>query len=242
MIRRLAPAAWLALVLSSGFAAPAGAHPHVWVAVETTVIYDKGAVTALRHRWLFDEYYSSMAIEDLDTNKDGKYDRTELAELAKVNMEGLKEFGYFTVARLGDQELSFSAPTEYWMEMTEGVAQGADAMAGGGTSAQGGVAPSQNGDDRKRKVLALEFTLPLTKPVLAEAEGFTFSIADPSFFIWFDFAKGEAVKLAGAPAGCRASISEPGGGVLSSQKLGDQAQALGFGMGAAKTVTLSCPK
>src|SRR5262249_18328747 len=120
MAARVVPGWCLAaVVVSLMSAAPAAAHPHVWVAVVTTVIYDKGTITGLHHRWFFDEFYTSMAIEGLDTNKDGKYDRSELAELAKVNMEGLKEFGYFTVARLGTQELSFGAPTEYWMELTD---------------------------------------------------------------------------------------------------------------------------
>ena len=42
-----------------------------------------------------------MAIEGLDKNGDGKYDRQELSELAQVNIDGLKEFNYFTVAKLG---------------------------------------------------------------------------------------------------------------------------------------------
>ena len=33
-----------------------------------------------------------MAVEGLDTNKDGKYSREELAELAKVNVTSLKDF------------------------------------------------------------------------------------------------------------------------------------------------------
>ena len=51
---------------------------------------------ACSHKWMFDEFYTAMAIEGLDKNKDGVYDREELAELAKVNIEGLKDFAYFT--------------------------------------------------------------------------------------------------------------------------------------------------
>ena len=82
---------------------PATAHPHVWISVATTVVYGNGAVTALRHRWTFDEIYTAMAIQGLDANNDGAYDRAELAELAKVNVHGLKEFGYFTTAKLGEE-------------------------------------------------------------------------------------------------------------------------------------------
>ena len=83
----------------------AAAHPHVWITVETTVLYDKGAFTGLQHKWTFDEFYTAMAIEGLDKNKDGIYDREELSELAKVNIDGLKEFAYFTYPVLDGQDV-----------------------------------------------------------------------------------------------------------------------------------------
>ncbi|TMJ63980.1 MAG: DUF1007 family protein, partial [Alphaproteobacteria bacterium] len=101
MSMRFAPsrplgAGLLAAGMLAALAASATAHPHVWITVETTVLYDKGTFTGLQHKWTFDEFYTAMAIEGLDKNKDGIYDREELAELAKVNVDGLKEFGYFT--------------------------------------------------------------------------------------------------------------------------------------------------
>lgn len=90
-----------ALAMAAALAGPAAAHPHVWVTVETTVVYDGGQVTGLQHKWTFDDMYTAMAIQGLDANGDGTYSREELAELAQVNMDGLKEFAYFTVAKLG---------------------------------------------------------------------------------------------------------------------------------------------
>jgi ABC-type uncharacterized transport system substrate-binding protein len=99
----------------------AGAHPHVWVQVETTVLYDKGHVTGFRHRWTFDDMYTAMAIEGLDKNGDGVYSREELAELAQVNMDGLKEFDYFTYAKLGETKLALAAPVDYWLEYKDNI-------------------------------------------------------------------------------------------------------------------------
>ena len=96
-------------------AGPAAAHPHVWISVQTALLYDKGAFSGLRHTWAFDQFYTAMAIEGLDKNKDGKYDREELAELAKVNIDGLKEFAYFTTASVAGQDLKFEAPSDYWL-------------------------------------------------------------------------------------------------------------------------------
>lgn len=202
-------------------AVPAMAHPHVWVNAEATVVYDGGKITGLKHKWTFDEMYSTMAVEGLDTNKDGVYSREELAELAKVNIEGLQEFGYFTYVKLGDKDLKLkSPPKDYWLEVD------------------------------KQGALSLNFTIELAEPVLAEAEGFSFQVADPSFFISFEFIKDDPVKLAGAPAGCKATIglsekdaaelkrlNESFGGTLTA----GNANA-GMGMGYAKSAFVSCAK
>lgn len=103
----------------SGFA-PVAAHPHVWVTTQTTVLYENGTIVGLRHKWSFDEFYTTMALEGLDTNKDGVYDRSELAPLAQVNIDGLKEFDYFTIVKLGGETLKFQAPKDFYLEHTEG--------------------------------------------------------------------------------------------------------------------------
>lgn len=241
------------------------AHPHVWVAVETTVVYDKGAVAALKQRWVFDEFYSAMAIEGLDTNNDGVYDRAELAELTKVNIEGLKEFNYFTTARLGEQALEFDAPTESYMEYLEGPAPGPDpepqpaeapkAQQSFWSKLTGAITGSKDGQGapvEKPKLLSLSFTLPLKQPVLAEAEGFQFAVHDTSFYIWFDLAKDKPVQLSeGAPPGCKATIAVPQRDAQLQQQLseafkpgaaGVETGGVAFNFGAAKTVALSCTK
>ncbi len=99
----------------------ASAHPHVWVTYAAVIAYDKEAVTAIDHIWIFDEMYTAMAIEGLDKNSDGKYDRDELAELAQTNIDGLKDFDYFTFAKVGKDELKFGPPQDYWLEYTGGI-------------------------------------------------------------------------------------------------------------------------
>jgi ABC-type uncharacterized transport system substrate-binding protein len=100
---------------------PARAHPHMWVTVEATVLYENGAFTGISHKWTFDEYYTATAIEGLDKNHDGKYDRSELAELAKVNVDALKDFDYFTFPTLAGQAVKLGAPTDYWLEHKDGL-------------------------------------------------------------------------------------------------------------------------
>ena len=209
--RIIAPlCALLAIVLAT----PASAHPHVWVRVETTVVYDQGRIAGLQNRWTFDEAYTTMALEGLDTNGDGAYDRKELAELAQVNIDGLKEFNYFTQAKLGETGLALAPPRDYWLEY-------------------------------KDKILTLHFFLPLNEPVLAGAEGFAFQIFDPSYFIAFDLAEEDPVKLAaGAPSNCHVDIGVPAADQSQADKLGEAFfQEFGgdIGITMAKTVKVNCP-
>ncbi|MCB1527208.1 MAG: DUF1007 family protein [Hyphomicrobiaceae bacterium] len=226
IVNRSAVARALALVLTTVLtgttlisgARPANAHPHVWVTVETTVDYANGTVTGFTHKWTFDEMYAAMAIQGLDTNNDGNYDRKELAELAQVNIDGLKEFDYFTFPQIGSQPLKLAPPKDYWLEYTDGK-------------------------------LSLHMTTPLEQPVLAEAEGVNFAIYDPSFFIAFDFAKKDPIKLAGAPAGCQASVEVPKEDAELAQRLADAAKVdtsgsvgTDLGFAVAKSIQLSCLK
>jgi ABC-type uncharacterized transport system substrate-binding protein len=100
---------------------PAHAHPHVWVNVETTVLYDAGKVSGFKHRWTFDDMYTAMAVQGLDKNGDGVFAREELAELAQVNIDGLKEFEFFTFARIKETPVKLAPPKEYWLEHKDGV-------------------------------------------------------------------------------------------------------------------------
>ena len=122
MTRRTPLEGVLALaVLSGASATPALAHPHVWIVYETTVLYEKGAFVGVRHKWTFDELYTAMAIEGLDKNKDGIYDREELAELAKVNIDGLKDFSFFTYPALAGAEMKVGEARDYWLEHKDGA-------------------------------------------------------------------------------------------------------------------------
>ena len=67
------------------------AHPHVWATVRSEIVFGPDQkITGIRHAWTFDEFYTAMAVEGLDTDKDGTYSKEELAPLAKVNIESLK--------------------------------------------------------------------------------------------------------------------------------------------------------
>jgi ABC-type uncharacterized transport system substrate-binding protein len=136
--RKVLTGAWLLLAAMLPPSAPALAHPHVWVTAKEQILFGPGGkIIGFRHSWTFDEMYSAFATQGL--GKDGKPPtKEELAPLAKTNVESLKDFEYFTVAKTGPKYYEFGPPQDY--ELT------ADA----------------------KKIVTLRFTLPLKEPVSAK--------------------------------------------------------------------------
>jgi ABC-type uncharacterized transport system substrate-binding protein len=172
----------LMAVAATGFVPRAGAHPHVWATVRSEIVFGPDQkITGIRHAWTFDEFYTAMAVQGLDTNGDGVYSKEELEPLAKVNIDSLEEFDYFTFVRVDGTEtfLPLKPPVDYWVDY----------------------------DDT---VLTLHFTLPVETPLDPREKPVTVDVYDPSFFVAFGFAEKAPVKMAGSPAaGCTATVDTP---------------------------------
>lgn len=116
----------------------AAAHPHVWVAVRSEVVFGPdGKITGIRHAWEFDEMYSAFAVQGLGKNGQPPTPE-ELAPLAKTNVESLAEFEFFTFARQGGAKLAFAEPQDVVLQANE------------------------------KKLVTLHFFLPLKKPLSAQ--------------------------------------------------------------------------
>ncbi|MEZ5843838.1 MAG: DUF1007 family protein [Hyphomicrobiaceae bacterium] len=182
---------------------PAAAHPHVWVEIDSEIIVEGRSITGVRHRWTFDEAYSEQAVEGLDANKDGRIDRDELAELTKINMEALPQFGYFTEIGAPGVRVAVKTPGDSWLEQVT-------------------LPPAQDDlEKRPRKALVLHFTLPLAEPLPLQPTGLSFAVRDPSFFIAFLTAGKSAVRFSkGAAVSCVLSADR------EAQALSTLAQAM----------------
>ncbi|HWP26779.1 MAG TPA: DUF1007 family protein [Xanthobacteraceae bacterium] len=108
-----------ALLMAS---APAAAHPHIWITASAEIVYGPdGAATAVRHTWVFDDMYSAFATQDLPSKEKGKFTREELADLAQVNMDSLKDYEFFTFVTADGKKLGFAGPTDYWLEYKDSI-------------------------------------------------------------------------------------------------------------------------
>ena len=140
MIKQLSCLAAAALAGLVATVVSASAHPHVWVTMRSEVVYGPdGTITGIRHAWTFDDMFSAFATQGIDSKKRGVYSREDLMPLAKTNIESLKDFDYFTVAKINGKKVDFSdPPSGYYLEYAN-------------------------------EILTLHFTLPLKQPVKAQA-------------------------------------------------------------------------
>ncbi|MDD7911815.1 DUF1007 family protein [Pseudovibrio exalbescens] len=203
----------LPALVSSCLVAPgvALAHPHVFVQAKSELVFDDaGYLTAINHKWLFDDLYTAFAIQGLDANGDGKLDQDELSELASVNVQGLEEFGYFTFGDDTKVEMDFVQPHSEWMRMQteafdtywliseeEKRAIAEDIAAGRDVQVPDTVS-----------MVELNFTLPLKEPLSSE-NVLTIDVYDPTYYVDYQWAPGTAVTLKNAPGACDVELVHP---------------------------------
>jgi ABC-type uncharacterized transport system substrate-binding protein len=193
------------------------AHPHVWVTMTTELVYaPDGSTTAVRHAWTFDDMFSAFATQGLEQKTKGQFTREELAPLAKVNVESLQEYAYFTYVKLNGkrQKDALSDPVDYYLQY-----------------------------DPQETVLTLHFTLPFKTPVKVKA--LDVEVYDPEFFIDFGFAEKDQVRLVNAPAQCSVSVAKPHDDFFSAavrldKSMGWEANA-GLGANFANRISVNCP-
>jgi len=220
VLRRYLPTCLLASVGIVAHAPELLAHPHVWATVRSEIVFSPNhQIIGIRHAWTFDEFYTAMAVEGLDANKDGVYSKEELAPLAKVNVDSLKDFDYFTFVHLDgedDKLVKLKPPVDYWV-------------------------------DYDKTVLTLHFTLPLETPLDTHAKPVAIDVYDPSFFVAFGFATEKPITLVGADTkSCDAKVTLPDPETAADTKaltesfftqLGPNSN---FGSQFAQTVTVTC--
>jgi ABC-type uncharacterized transport system substrate-binding protein len=93
---------------------PADAHPHVWITMRSDVVFnDKAEISGIAVEWTFDDAYTQMALDGLDTNGDGVYSQSELEPLTQENLKSLKDYNYFVMPRVNGKVVAINDPQEY---------------------------------------------------------------------------------------------------------------------------------
>lgn len=86
----------------------ASAHPHVWIDVVNDILFTpQGLMHGIKQSWTFDESYSVLTLQGLDTDKDRKYSAGELAPFVKEALASLKNWDYFSYVQVNGRNEPF---------------------------------------------------------------------------------------------------------------------------------------
>lgn len=108
MIRHFA---WLASFAALACAAPAAAHPHVWIEHKMTIVF--GDHTELRMSWSFDEMYSSMVREDYVKSRGGKLTADEIRTIERKNFANLANYNYFITLSVNGKPVAVKSVKDF---------------------------------------------------------------------------------------------------------------------------------
>lgn len=176
-MKALKSSVFITAALLLGHTGSAGAHPHVWIAMQTSVVFNEaGLVSGVAVEWTFDEAYAQLALEGMDKNGDGTYGPEELEALTRENLESLKDYGYFTFMTVDGKPQPIGAIRDA-------------------------------GQIYSNDQLTLHFTVPLQTPVDPRKQHFEVKVFDPEFYISFEYFADQPTDHVGeVPAGCEVEI------------------------------------
>ena len=208
----LASAAALVILFASS---PNTAHPHAWIDLTSTVIFDEsGWVTGLRLVWVFDDFYTLFVLEGFDIDGDGKVEPERLRELAATNLRNLSEYSYFTFVQSDDQPVAVGTVTDFDTLMRKGR-------------------------------LVLSFTVPLAEALDPAAASVSYAVYDPTYYIEVLHVGSASIVMEGQAAErCSFALIEPSPSLeaIAGAAALDRNQPVSQGLGAffAQRIELTC--
>lgn len=173
------------LVLTQFLMSPvAQAHPHIFIEGGIELVFNsQGQASSVRQSWLFDELFSTYALQGMPRDKAGQVPGAELEKITREWMTALAEpeSHFFSRIALAGKPLKFGAPLH-----------------------------ARTTWDPKASQLVLSFDLPIEPPVNVDAKGLEVDIQDPSYFTAFNYKGGaRAFKGINAPERCKFAYMPP---------------------------------
>ena len=207
---------FILLAFNLSLAEAASAHPHASIDVTVEVNFDKaGHVTSLRQTWLFDEFYTSFALEGLPRDKAGKPDPKKLNALFIQNIKNLEPYHYYTLVESAGARIAFEKVPDVFTRMV---------------------------GNRIEMTFTLPFSKPLA---LQRAALRYAIFDPSYYIEMLHIQAANAITLKGAPQGCSFKLEkpEPDPKAVALAYAIDQTQTGGDGLGLnfAEWVTVQCP-
>ncbi|HDP90363.1 MAG TPA: DUF1007 family protein [Thioalkalivibrio sp.] len=160
-------------------APPSHAHPHAWIDLRVTVVFDEaGRITALRQVWRIDPLYSMVLLEEMGADARGDSVDAGLADIGEGMIRNLAAHDYFTELHHAGRSLAGATVEDY-------------------------------GLSRRSGRLELAFTLRLPEPVDPQSGELIYGVFDPTYYIEILHDPDRPPALEGAPQACTLRIRAP---------------------------------
>jgi ABC-type uncharacterized transport system substrate-binding protein len=104
---------------------PAAAHPHIFVDVSHTLLFDNaGRLIGLRARWEYDEMFTLLMVEDgqYDVNGDGAVAGAELEKFQRWDADWPQDYAGDIEITFGDAPVALDGPSDWAAEWENGRA------------------------------------------------------------------------------------------------------------------------
>jgi polyphosphate kinase len=121
--RMTGPAGWLTGVALALAPAAALAHPHVFIDTGLEIVFDdEGRLAAVQVVWVYDEFYTMLALEDygMDPGFTGRVSEAERAELAAIYANWDEGYAGDLHPLLAGRPLELSGPLQVVADVQEG--------------------------------------------------------------------------------------------------------------------------
>lgn len=183
MLKKICAA--LILIVTQWWLLPvAQAHPHIYIEGGIELVFNpQGQATSVRQSWLFDDLFSTYALQGMPRDQGGQVQSAELDKITGEWMTALAapESHFFTKITNSGQPLKFGASRN-----------------------------ARSTWDPKASQLVLSFELPIEPPVNIDAKGLEVDIQDPGYFVAFNYKGGvKAFKGVDSPAQCKFGYMPP---------------------------------
>ena len=102
-----------------GSAKPSLSHPHAFVNCRLSLVFDEQGLTGFWQHWLMDEMFTAFLLESFDTDTDETFNENEIQTIQHEAFDNLRNFGYFTYAKVDGKQHPILEVNSFSVEMNE---------------------------------------------------------------------------------------------------------------------------
>lgn len=97
------------------------AHPHAYVANRFTVLFDDQGMAAIRVNWVFDKFFSSMLLEEFNSNGNDTLEDDEITAIKKGAFDNLAQFNFFLHIKIDGKPFTVKWVRDFTARLRDGA-------------------------------------------------------------------------------------------------------------------------